>query len=254
MNTSLQGRVALVTGAARRVGREIVSQLAAQGMDIAFTYNNSEADADSLRKDVLAMGRQCLAVRSDLSASGAPEAIHDAVCTHFERLDVLVNNASTFDPSALGSVSGGQFTRDMTVNALAPLRLTELFAERLAAHFRPEAPETMGRIINFIDIHVLGEPLRGYVSYNASKAALMEITSTTALELAPAITVNAIAPGVVKWAPKDDPASQREYMRRVPLGRPGTPHDAATAVLFLVRDAHYSTGQIIRLDGGRYLT
>jgi len=108
--------------------------------------------------------------------------------------------------------------------------------------------------VNFIDIHVMGEPLRHYAVYNCSKAALMEITATCAIELAPRITVNAIAPGVVAWAESYDEAMRRDYMTRVPLARPGTPEDAAAAVLFLVRDASYCTGQVIRLDGGRFLT
>jgi pteridine reductase len=105
-----------------------------------------------------------------------------------------------------------------------------------------------------VDIHVMGQTLRSFVAYNASKAALLEITMSCAMELAPAITVNAIAPGVVAWADSYNDEQREQYLRRVPLGRAGTPEDAATAVLFLVRDAHYCTGQIIKLDGGRAMT
>jgi pteridine reductase len=108
--------------------------------------------------------------------------------------------------------------------------------------------------VSFVDIHVLGQPLKGYVAYNVSKAALLEVTMTLAMELAPRVTVNAVAPGVVEW-PESYSAKEREaYLKRVPLGRPGTPGDAARAVLFLVRDADYTTGQVLRLDGGRLLT
>ena len=100
----------------------------------------------------------------------------------------------------------------------------------------------------------MGEPLAGYMAYNASKAALREVTMTAAVELAPRVTVNAVAPGVVAWADSYSQGQRRAYLEKVPLGRPGTPEDAAAAVLFLVRDAGYCTGQILRLDGGRLLT
>ena len=109
-------------------------------------------------------------------------------------------------------------------------------------------------MVNFIDIHVMGQPLAGYAAYNASKAALKEITMTCAVELAPKVTVNAIAPGVVAWPDSFAPEQRHKYMKRVPLGRAGTPADAAAAMLYLIRDADYCTGQIIKLDGGRLLT
>ncbi len=111
----------------------------------------------------------------------------------------------------------------------------------------------MGRIVNFIDIHVLGEPMAGYGAYNASKAALLELTRTAAVELGPAVTVNAIAPGVVAWASDLSQEYREQYLERTPLGRAGTPDDAAEAVRWLVCDAHYCTGQVIRVDGGRWL-
>jgi len=247
-------KTALVTGGARRVGRALVLAFARAGMDVAFTWRSSEAEAVSLSREVEAAGRRALAVHCDLAEEAAPGRVFDAVAARFGRLDALVNNASTFVASPFGEVASARFDYDMAANARAPLMLIQAFAEMLGARYDPADPASAGRVVNFIDIHVLGEPLRGYASYNASKAALMEITATCALELAPRVTVNAIAPGVVEWAAKDDAATRREYLRRVPLGRPGTPADAAAAVLFLVREAHYSTGQILRLDGGRYLT
>lgn len=255
MNPSppLLGKVALVTGGARRVGRSVVTALAHAGMDILFTYLSSEQEAASLRAEVEALGRRCVALRADQAEPDIAERVGEVWRREFDRLDALVNNASVFHRTPFGGVGAGEFDRQMAVNARGPLLLIQHFAPALAAHHRPGDPASTGRVVNFIDIHVMGEPLRHYCAYNASKAALMEVTSTCALELAPAVTVNAVAPGVVAWAEDFTEAERYDYLTKVPLERAGTPLDAATAVLFLVRDAHYCTGQIIRLDGGRLL-
>lgn len=251
---SLEGKVALVTGGAKRVGRAVALRLAAAGMDIALTYLTSEPEAEAVVADIERIGRRAHAIKVDLAEPDAAEQVHQLFTHHFDRLDVLVNNASLFAPSPLGRLTLDDFERHMAVNARAPLMLTQRFAPLLAARADPADPASLGRVVNFIDIHVMGQPLKGFAAYNASKAALQEITMTAALELAPKITVNAIAPGVVAWAESYTAKEREAYMRRVPLARPGTPEDAAGAVLFLVRDAHYCTGQIIRLDGGRLWT
>lgn len=250
----LSGKVALVTGAARRVGRAIAVRLAEAGMDIAFTYNRSTDAARTLKQEVETMGRRCLAVQVDNALPDAPATIFGAVTAYFDRLHVLVNNASTFDPTPFGQITAETYDHNQAVNARTPLMLIQHFAPLLAAHYDPADPASPGRVVNFIDIHVMGQPLRHYLAYNTSKAALLEITSTCALELAPRVTVNAIAPGVVEWAENYSTAERSDYMTRVPLARPGTPTDAAAAVLFLVDEGSYCTGQIIRLDGGRFLT
>ena len=246
--------VALVTGAAKRVGRAVALRLADEGLDVAFTYRTSEREAGATREGIEARGRAALPIRVDLGELDAIDAVERAFRERFARLDALVNNASIFGPSAWGGISGTTFDRYMAVNARAPLFLIQRFAADLAAGADPARPETLGRVVNFIDIHVLGEPLPGYLAYNCSKAALAEITQTCARELAPHVTVNAIAPGVVAWAPDYTEQMKRDYMERVPLGRPGTPEDAAAAVRYLVREAHYCTGQTIRLDGGRFIS
>ena len=253
-NTTLKGKVGLITGAAHRVGRTVALRLADAGMDVAITYHHSETQAHELVAQIEGLGRRAVAIQADLSQADAIAKVATEFGQVFDRLDALINNASTFEPTPLGAVSQTIYDRDMAVNARAPLLLTQIFAPLLATNYTSGDPDSPGRIVNFLDIHVLGEPLKGYISYNASKAALMEITATTALELAPAITVNAIAPGVVDWAESYSDKMKKEYMRRVPLARPGTAEDVAGAVLFLVRDASYCTGQIIKLDGGRSLT
>ncbi|MCC7191367.1 MAG: SDR family oxidoreductase [Phycisphaeraceae bacterium] len=250
----LHGKVALVTGGAKRVGRAIALKLAASGMDVAITYHRSDCEARNTLTEIRAMGRQAAGIRVDLAHPQAAMTVHRAFRKTFNRLDALVNNASIFAPSPLATITSKDFSRNMAVNALAPLLLIQKFAPMLAARADVNDPASLGRVVNFIDIHVMGQPLKGYVAYNASKAALEEITMTLAMELAPHVTVNALAPGVVAWADSYTPRQRAAYLRRVPLARPGTPDDAATAALFLIRDAHYCTGQIIRLDGGRFLT
>ena len=246
----MNGLVALVTGGARRVGRAVALHLAKAGMDVAFTYRSAAAEAAEVADRIEQMGCRALSIHVDLGAADAAELVHAHFMEHFDRLDALVNNASVFETSPMGEITAEAFDRALAVNARAPILLIQRFAPLLAAHY----PQRTGRVVNFIDIHVMGQPLKGYAAYNASKAALSELTMTAAMELAPKLTINAIAPGVVEWAESYTAAERKLYMKRVPLGRPGTVHDAAEAVLFLVRDAAYCTGQIIRLDGGRLLT
>ncbi len=251
---ALKGKVGVVTGGAKRVGREIALTLASHGMDVAFTYNASGPEARQTLEEIKALGVRGLAVACDFSQPGAAGEVHRAVDHAFGRCDALVNNANVFGPVGIDEVTHEDFERNMTINAWAPLELIKLFSGMLKAHASVEKPESLGRIVNFIDIHVMGQPLKRFVAYNASKAALQEISLTAAMELAPLVTVNAIAPGVVAWPEGSTQEFQDRYMRRVPLARPGTPVDAAQAVLFLVKDAHYCTGQTIRVDGGRLYT
>ncbi len=176
-------KVALVTGGAKRVGRAVALCLAEAGMDIAFTWHTSEAEAKELEQAIVALGRQVLAIQCDISQPKAVELIHSAVMQKFNRLDALINNASCFEPSTMGQLSTQQFDRAMAINARFPLLLTQAFQAMLAANYQADDPQSAGRVVNFIDTNVLGEPLRDYLSYNASKAALKESTSSCALEL-----------------------------------------------------------------------
>jgi len=247
-------RVALVTGGAKRVGRAVALELARAGLDVAITYLTSETEAMEVVTAIQAMGRRSVAIKVDMASADAVDIIDRQLQAAFDRVDVLVNNASVFDPTPLAQLTTQQFDEQMVINARTPLMLMQRLAPKLAAHYRKGDVASTGRIINFIDIHVMGQPLKGFMAYNASKAALQEATMTAAMELAPAVTVNAIAPGVIAWAESYTPEAREAYMRRVPLARPGTPEDAAAAVKFLACDAHYCTAQIIRLDGGRFLT
>lgn len=252
--TTMKDKVALVTGGAKRVGAAIAMRFAEQGMHVAITCRTSRDEAERLVAAIETIGRRAIAIKADFADDGAAKHVYDTFTQQFDRLDVLVNNASYYEPSPPGNVTPADFDKHMAINARTPLLLSQLCAPMLAAHYVEGDPTTTGRIVNFIDIHVMGQPLAGYMAYNCSKAALYEYTKTAAMELAPRVTVNAIAPGVVDWPDDFTDAMKASYLSRVPLARAGTPADAAAAALYLARDAHYCTGQIIRLDGGRALT
>jgi pteridine reductase len=243
---SPQRRVALITGGAKRVGRAIVEKLAGAGFDVAFTYLSSEADAAQLRSTLEAGGANALAIKADLThAQRAADSIAKAFAGRFDRLDVLVNSASLYEPSPLETADLSAARRMMAIHYESPLLLCQAFAPLLC--------NAKGHIVNMVDL-LAERPWPKYLAYCASKAALQNLTLSLARALAPEVTVNGIAPGVVEWPP-DYPASEQEkYLKRVPLQRPGTPRDVAETVLFLATGGSYITGQIIRLDGGRSIT
>lgn len=239
-------RVALVTGGAKRVGRAIVERLARAGFDVAFTYLSSEVEAAELRASLEAGGANALAIKADFThAQRATDSIAQSFAGRFDRLDLLVNSASLYEPGALGEVDLQQSRRLMAVHFESPLLLCQAFA--------PMLRRSKGHVVNMLDL-LAERPWPQYLAYCASKAALWNLTLSIARELAPEVTVNGIAPGVVEW-PDDYPPEEREkYLKRVPLARPGTPQDVAETVHFLVTTGTYITGQVIRLDGGRSIT
>jgi pteridine reductase len=238
--------VALVTGAARRVGRAIALRLAQAGFDVAFTYHHSVADAATLVAELEHLGRRALKVQCDLTRpQEAVDAVHSAFAQAFTRLHVLVNNASVYEPSSLSETTVEQMGRFWAVHVEAPLLLARAFDTFLRA--------SRGHIVNMTDL-MAERPGPAYLTYAASKAGLSSLTKGLARTLAPEVTVNAIAPGVVEW-PKDYPQADRDqYLKRVPLARAGTPEDVAQTVLFLARSEGYITGQVLTLDGGRSVT
>ena len=245
--------LAIVTGGAKRVGRAVALALAGAGLDVAITYRRSGEAAQQLVEQIESMGRRALAIELDLAQPDAADELAAAVEPRFDRVRALVNNAAIYWPTPLAELDASAYDTFQAVNARTPLLLARRLAPLLAAGFDAARPATAGRIVNFADIHVLGQPRPGYAAYSASKAAVLELTRSLAVELAPAVTVNAVAPGVVAWAQGMSEAGKQAYLARTPLGRPGTPADAAEAVRWLVCDAHYCTGQVIRVDGGRLL-
>ena len=230
-------RVALVTGGAVRVGRAIVEKLLAQGFAVALTYHGSGEAADELTR----LGDVHITQADFAHPAVAVEHVRDHLSLFTDHIDVLVNNASIYKPGS----TFDDLHAMMAVHVEAPMLLTQSLA--------PLLRKVRGHVVNMVDLNV-ERPQPGYAAYCASKAALANLTLSLARELAPEVTVNGIAPGVVEW-PKNFPEAERDkYLKRVPLARPGTPQDVANLVHFLCTTGSYITGQIIRLDGGRSIT
>ena len=244
MGESLDGQVALVTGGARRVGAAIVRRLHAAGARVALHYRGSEADAEALEAELEAVRAGSAArVRRDLLEPNAAEALVAAVIERFGRLDVLVNNASIFYPRKIGRIEPRHWDELVGSNLRAPL-----FVAQAAA---PHLKEARGVIVNITDIHA-ERPLKGFALYSVAKGGLAALTRSLALELAPEVRVNAVAPGAIAWPDdgKFDNAERQRIVATTPLGRIGTPADIAQAVHFLAT-APFVTGHTLAVDGGR---
>ena len=241
---SLAGQWALVTGAAKRIGASIAAKLHAAGANVAIHYFNSAEPAQALAETLnRTRPESALAVGADLRDRAALETLVDTVTAHAGRLDVLVNNASSFYPTPLASVTERQWQDLIDSNLKAPLFLSQAALPQLAA--------ANGVIVNIVDVHSQ-RPLRDHPVYGAAKAGLAMLTRSLAKDLGPDIRVNGVSPGAILWPEAGlDENVRKSIVRQIPLRRPGEPDDIASAVLFLVRDAPYVTGQIIAVDGGR---
>ena len=242
----LADRCVLITGGAKRLGAAIGRRLHAAGASLVVHYHQSRTSADALVAELEALRPgSALAVRADLhEVARLPELVAAAVA-RFGRLDVLVNNASTFYPTPVGTITVAQFDDLVGTNLRAPLFLSQAAAPALAA--------ARGLIINMVDIHGR-RPLRAHPVYSAAKAGLVMLTKSLARELGPAVRVNGIAPGPVMWPERDlDDALKAEIISKTALKRSGSPDDIARAALFFAVDAPYVTGQVIAVDGGRSL-
>ena len=246
-------RLAIVTGAARRVGRAVALELARHGWDLLLTHHTRGAEtlqtADDARAAAGESGRT-IDVRTealDLSDLAAVERFGRAHASH--TADALVLSAASYTRTPFGSIDAATAEREMRINALAPLLLVQALAPALAR----SSLHGGGAVLAFGDIHAMGRPRRAFAPYLMSKSALHSMVEALALELAPTVRINGIAPGVVAW-PDDAPAEERaSYESRIPLVRAGTPDDAARLVRSMIEDMPYVTGTVIRLDGGRWL-
>lgn len=241
----MDGRTILITGAAKRLGEAIARELHAAGACVMVHYRQASAAAAALVADLNSVRPSSAACRQAdlLDLDSLPLLVADTV-EHFGRLDGLINNASSFFPTPLGRIDALAWDDLVGSNLRAPLFLTQAAAPHLIA--------AGGAVVNITDIHA-ERPLAGYPLYCAAKAGLLGLTRALAVELAPRVRVNAVAPGPIMWPDSGvfDCAEQDEIVAHTLLQRAGSPLDIARAVRYLVTDAAYVTGQVINVDGGR---
>ena len=238
----LSANVALVTGAARRIGRAIALALAGQGARVIVHYRSSAADARGLVEQIRSAGGQAECLQADLADVAAAAALMDRACGPFGPVDILVNNASIFPADALTDFTPEGLYGSINVNALSPLMLGRAMAARGAA----------GQIVNLLDGRIADYD-RAHAAYHLSKRMLFTLTRMMALEFAPRIRVNAVAPGLILPPTGQDESFLRRLASTNPLRRHGEVSDVADAVLYLV-GADFVTGQVIYVDGGRHMT
>ncbi len=242
--SSLAGKVALVTGAAKRIGRSVALRLASEGADVVVNYRGSKREAEEVADQIRAMGRRAVAVQADVARRADVTELFAAAEKEFGRLDILVNNAGMFFSAKFEELTEEQWDTILDANLKS-----QFLCSQAAAPMLRRAGN--GRIINFASLGgLLAWP--AYTHYCVSKAGVIMLTRCLARALAPEITVNAIAPGTISF-PGDAPELAEDFIRRAPLHRTGGPQDIEDAVVFLAQSA-FVTGQVIVVDGGRSLT
>jgi pteridine reductase len=244
----LEDKVILITGGAKRVGAAICRMLHAGGAKLMIHYRQSASEARALQAELnLQRPNSVAIIHGDLLNLAVLPTLVEETVRHFGRLDVLINNASSYYATELGEIGDDQWQDLIGSNLKAPL-----FLSQAAAH---ELRKTGGCIVNITDMHV-ERPKKGYIVYSVAKAGLVTLTRSLAHEMAPDVRVNAVAPGPVMW-PEDNPQFDEVYRKRVIsqtlLKRIGEGDDVARAVRFLIQDAPFMTGQVIAVDGGRSL-
>mgnify|MGYP003325134092 CR=1 FL=1 len=245
--SSTQRSVALVTGSAKRIGAEVVRKLHAEGMNVILHFNGSHELAERIANELNAIRPASLTlIQHNLLNFEQLNEFSQRVLGCYGRLDVLINNASTFYPTPMDEITHEQWDDLIGVNLKAPLFLSHAFANELK--------NNSGNIINIIDIHS-GRPLKDYPIYCVAKAGLKMLTKSLARELAPEVRVNGVSPGAIMWPEVEEyEPMHEEIIDRTALKREGHPKDIAKTVWFLINAADYITGQIIAVDGGRTLS
>lgn len=246
LSKNLQGKVALLTGAARRIGAVTAKTLHEAGADIIIHYRHSANDAKQLQQTLNALrADSCFLVQGDLLDIPALQAMMKQVISYKDRLDIVVNNASSFYPTPIGEVTERQWDDLFGTNAKAPFFVSQAAYPYLKQH--------AGCIVNIVDIHGI-RPMKAYPVYSAAKASLIMLTQALAREMGTEIRVNAVAPGAILWPEMENNQGQAQQtlLDKTALKRQGKPDDIADAVLYLCQ-ADYVTGQVIPVDGGRVL-
>ena len=240
---TLQEKVALVTGSAKRIGRAVANALADRGVHQAVHYRTSKTEAEDAVKLFRVLGVEAESFQADLSQVKEVEALASEVLKRFGRLDILVNNASVFFPSPLGEVTDLQWDTLINTNLKGPFFLAQKVGLAMKA-------AVGGTIINIGD-WAAERPYTGYLPYCISKAGVVAMTKGLAKALAPEVRVNCINPGPVMLPEDLSEAEKEEIMRKTPLQRTGSPADIANAVVFLCEGTDFMTGAVITVDGGR---
>jgi len=243
---SLQDRVVLITGGVHRIGAYTARVLHSEGARLVLHYRNSRDTAHALQKELNDIRADSVVlVRADLLDMASLPAVVTDAHSAWDRLDVLINNASSFYSTPVGSVTETQWNDLMGTNLKAPFFLSQAAA--------PYLKQSQGCIVNIVDIHA-ERPLKRFSVYSMAKAGLVMLTRSMACELGPEVRVNAVAPGAILWPEREmDEVTQQRIISRTFLKRQGNPDNIARAVLFLIRDADYTSGQVITVDGGRSL-
>lgn len=240
----LAGRVALVTGAAKRIGRSIALELARRGADVIVNYHNSRTEAEQVVAEISKLGRRSMAVQADVSVRAEVQRMISQVEKEFGGLDILVNNAGMFQHVPFNEITDDQWNEILATNLTSQFICAQTVAPLLKRSGH-------GRIINLASLGgLLAWP--GYTHYCVSKAGVISLTRCMARALAPEITVNAIAPGTITFE-GDAAELEADFIRRAPLGRTGKGSDIAEAAAFLA-ESDFITGQVLVVDGGRSIT
>jgi 3-oxoacyl-[acyl-carrier protein] reductase/pteridine reductase len=239
-NQPLLGKSALVTGGARRVGRAIALGLARAGADVAITFRTSAADAAETVREIENMGKRAMAIECDVRSEASVRAAVMAVSDHFERLDVVVNNAAVFESAKLDHLSVEQWDVVFETNTRGPFLV--------AREALPALRASQGRIVNIGSLGGI-QAWASHAHYCASKAALHTLTQSMAKAFAPEVSVNCVVPGWIEFD-ESDPAQAAHFRAKTPMQRNGSAEDVAQAVLFFATGPHFVTGQILAVDGG----
>lgn len=240
----LRGRVALVTGAGRRLGRALAAALAGRGMTLAIHHHASSVGANELRQEIIAAGGRARCFDADLADAHAARSLSARVVAEFGRLDVLVNSAAVMRRLGLEETTPEQWDAVHDLNLRAVFFCTQGAAPALRA--------ARGKVVNLADLAGL-EPWPGFVAHSVSKAGVVMLTKVLALSLAPDVTVNAIAPGAVLVPDEYDAEERDRLARATPLRRLGSPSDVVSALLYLLEGGDFVTGEVLVVDGGRLI-
>ena len=248
MGSDNNSEIALVTGGARRIGKEIALHLHRRGFDIVLHYRSSSEDAEALAR--LMCDRRpdsCMTLQADIQHTEEIERLGNALAERYDRLNLLVNNASGYAPTPIDHCTPSQFDDMLNANLRGPYFLVQALL--------PLLKNARGSIVNILDVHA-ERPLPGYNAYCAAKSGLTSLTRSLAVELAPQVRVNGVSPGAILWPEEGasyDTLMREDTLARTPLQRQGDPADIAGAVGFLACDAPFVTGQVLTVDGGRSL-